>query len=313
MTAAASTAASFSCAKFAFAQSEFTEDAWAVDGLSGTFVLPRDDNPNLPSILIIPGSGPTDRDGNSGPIRASTYRLIAHGLAQNGIRSLRYDKRGVGTSAPGIKSEDELRFDHFVGDAEKLSNALKEKTKSKRVVLLGHSEGGIIALRAASRAEAAGLILLATPGRPMRAILQEQLLSAQMPAQLRDQALKILDRLAKGETAGEVPEQLSALFRPSVQPYLASLLPIDPAAELQKLKMPVLLVQGDRDLQVTVSDFNTLLSARRDAKSLRLRLANHVFKIAPEERKANLQTYIDPARPLDPELVPAIVDFVKSL
>lgn len=215
-------------------------------------------------------------------------------------------------SAKGVTDEAELRFSHYVEDAEACADALKERSKSKRVVLLGHSEGGMIAIRAAARTEPAALVLLATAGRPLHAVLRQQLLAAQLSPRQREEALSILDRIVKGETA-DVPPFLQALFRPSVQPYLRSLLPIDPAADLAKLKTPVFLAQGDRDLQVTVADFNFLRAARPDAKYIQLREANHVFKLAPDNPRGNVATYLDAAAPLDPELIPPIVEFIRAL
>ena len=300
--------------RFAEAQEKnVTEQPWSLDGLGGTYTAPREQTRG-PAVLIIAGSGPTDRDGNNpAGIRADTYRMLAHDLAAKSIRSLRYDKRGIGASQAKMTREEDLRFDHYVEDAATAARNLAARADVSGVVLAGHSEGGLVAIRAASRAPVKGLILLASLGRPMSAPLREQLLAVNIPATARADALAILDRLIAGERVDDVPAPLAALFRPSVQPYLASVLPLDPAAELGKLKLPVLLVQPERDLQMSEADFSALAGARADAVLLRLPEANHILKQVAAERAANLASYANPYLPLDPVLVPKLVEFVRSV
>ena len=295
-------------------RSEVTEAPWSLDGLAGTLVGPRDPTRRGPAVLILAGSGPTDRDGNNLiGIRADTYRLIADALGHEGIRSLRYDKRGIGASQAKAAREEDLRFEHFVEDAAAAANDLARRPEISGVVLAGHSEGGLVALRAAGLAPVKGVVLLATPGRPFKDVLRAQFLAASMPEAARVEALRLLDRLSAGEFVTDVPALLAPLFRPSVQPYLASILTFDPANEFARLKTPALVVHGGRDLQIDELDFAALTKARPDARVVRLPEANHVLKQVPADLQANLAAYANPYLPLDPGLVPPIIEFVRSV
>ncbi len=300
--------------RFAEAQEKnVIEQPWSLEGLTGTYTAPRE-QPRGPAVLIIAGSGPTDREGNNpGGIRADTYRMLAQVLAASGIRSLRYDKRGIGGSQAKMTREEDLRFDHYVDDAASAARDLAGRPDITGVVLAGHSEGGLVAIRAASRAPVKGLVLFTALGRPIGVTLREQLLAAPIPENARSEAVRILDRLIAGERVDDVPATLAALFRPSVQPYLASVLPLDPAIELGKLKLPVLLIHAGRDLQIGETDFAALAKARADAAILQLPEANHILKRVAADRAANLAAYGNPYLPLDPDLAPKLVEFIRAV
>jgi pimeloyl-ACP methyl ester carboxylesterase len=276
-------------------------------------MLPKATARRGPAVLIIAGSGPTDRDGNGPLISTDTYRLLAAGLAMHGVRSLRYDKRGIGGSAGLVAREEDMRFDHLVGDAAAAGRSLAARDDVSSLVLAGHSEGGLIATLAARRITVAGLVLLAAPGRPLADILRTQFRAAPMPEALRAEALRITDALAAGEHVADIPGELAPVFRTPVQPYLRSVLPIDPRAELAQLSLPVLLLYGARDLQIPLSDRDRLAKARPDARVVTVPAANHVLKSAPSDREGNIKTYTDRSRPLDPGVVPPIVLFVGEI
>jgi uncharacterized protein len=294
----------------AAAGQDVVEEPWSLDGLTGTLTRPTAAAPG-PAVLIVAGSGPTDRDGNGPLIATNTYRLLAHGLAQAGIASLRYDKRGIAASADPKLREADMRFDHFVDDAVAAAKNLSQQSGVTSVTIVGHSEGGLIGIMAATRAGARGLVLLATPGQPLRTVLREQLKAAPL-ADLRKDALRILDALKPDHVVTDVPAELGTLFRPSAQPYLGSMLDIDPAAELRRLDMPVLVMHAARDIQVARADRDALAAARPDAQVVTLTEANHTFKQAPADRAGNVAVYAQPKKPLDPGVLPPIIAFVWS-
>ncbi len=291
---------------------EVEETPWSDGGLSGSLTAARNCPRRAPALLLIAGSGPTDRDGNGPAIATDLYRQIAYGLAAAGYRVLRYDKRGVGGSSALVRREEDLRFDQYVDDAALALASLRARDDSGPIFLAGHSEGSSVAIRAAARAPVDGLVLLAGPGRRLDTILSEQFQAMNLPEPMLRKALSILAVVAQGGQVSDVPKALRMAFRPSVQPFLASECAVDPAAELGRLSTPTLLLHGTRDLQVSTADLDALRRGRPDADVVRLSGANHVFKFAPSERGGNFALYRDPRAPLHPDLLPALVRFIAA-
>ncbi len=276
----------------------------------GTLTVPN----NLkvsPIVIIIAGSGPTDRDCNSPlGIKTNAYKMLSEGLAENGISSLRFDKRGIGNSKGAMTSEVDLKFETYINDVVSWIALLKKDKRFSKVVLLGHSEGSLIGIVAAEQVNVSGLISVAGVGRPADEILKIQL-EKKLPAQLLEESNKILDSLKTGKTVSDVDPSLLALYRPGIQPYMISWMKYDPAQEISKLKIPVLIIQGTTDLQVTVNDAKLLSESYPDAKLLIIQDMNHVLKESDDNMQNNLATYSNPELPLKPELIPEIVNFIK--
>ncbi|MNI08136.1 Alpha/beta hydrolase family protein [compost metagenome] len=278
--------------------------------LHGTLLTPEGET--RAAAVILPGSGPTDRDGNSPQfgIRAGTYRLLAEGLAERGVASIRIDKRGIGESTAAGPAEADLRFSAYVEDARAWAAEAAAKTGRPCAWLIGHSEGALVALAAAANGDdrVCGLVLLSGAGRPAGAVLREQL--AALPEPLKTQAYGAVADLEAGRTVADPPASLAALFRPSVQPYLISWLALDPAKLAAAYDGPIFIGQGATDLQVGVADAEALKAAQPRAERVVWDGVNHVLKVAPAERAANVATYMDPALPLAPGVVEAVAAFV---
>lgn len=263
--------------------------------------------------VILPGSGPTDRDGNQTPaIRASTYRLLAEGLAAEGIATVRIDKRGIGASAAAGFDETKLRFSDYAVDARAWAAEAARLTDQPCAWLIGHSEGALVALQAVQAGDdkICGLVLLSGAGRPAGVVLREQLTA--LPDPLKTQAYDALTELEAGRTVAEPPAALAALFRPSVQPYLISWLPLDPAMLLAAYDGPVFIGQGTTDIQVGVVDAQTLAAADPDATLKLWDGVNHVLKTAPADRAGNLATYADPDLPLAPGVTQDVAALIRT-
>lgn len=282
----------------------------ATGDLFGTLTVPEETG-TFPVVLIIPGSGPTDRDGNSAiGLQTNTYKLLADGFAKNDIASLRFDKRGVGKSKTAMTSESDLRFETYINDVEDWISLLKDDHQFSKIILLGHSEGSLIGMIAAEKIPVDAFISVSGPGRPVDQILQEQL-SGKLPLQLQSEAGSIIESLKAGKTVANVSPSLKALFRPSVQPYLISHMKYDPAVEIAKLKIPVLIVQGKTDLQVQTTDAELLAKALPGAKLLLIGNMNHVLKEASDDIQANMATYQNGSLPLKAGLVNSLVEFLN--
>ncbi|RNI30484.1 alpha/beta hydrolase [Rufibacter latericius] len=278
--------------------------------LKGTLLLPSS-NDKVPVVLILSGSGPTDRDGNNPAMRNNSLKMVAEGLQAQGIASVRFDKRGIAQSKDAAISEFDLRFDTYVHDAAAWVEKLKQDARFSKVVVLGHSEGSLIGMMAARQAKADGFISVAGAGQSADKIIRQQLQG--QPKAVTDAAFPILDQLSQGKAVPEVSPMLTSLFRPSVQPYLISWFQYDPQKVIGKMTIPVLLVQGKEDLQVSVQEAYLLNSAAPKSKLVEIDHMNHVLKETTSDRNANLATYANPTLPLAPSLVPALVAYVNSL
>lgn len=283
----------------------------AAGELHGAMINARNSDP---VVLIVPGSGATDRDGNNPMgMKTDAYKLLAEGLSEENISTVRVDKRGMFGSA-GAGDANITSPQAYVDDIHAWIDAIKTERGSKCVFLLGHSEGALmVSLAAEGRKDVCGLILVAGMGRKMGDVIREQLTSNPANAPVLDQALGALSELEAGrhvDVTGMHPALLP-LFNPKVQDYLISMFAIDPVEAVRKANQDTLIVQGERDLQVTVADARLLDAAPRT----RLRLLgkmNHVLKDAPEDRAGNLATYADPSLPLAKDLVKYVRRFVKD-
>lgn len=277
--------------------------------LEGTLCIPETDK-LIPVVLIIAGSGPTDRDGNQQTMQNNSLKMLASELSNKGIASLRYDKRGVGKSANAGLAESDLRFEHYIEDAEGWIDFLERDGRFGDIVIIGHSQGSLIGMIASQYQNVEKFISIAGVGQTGDQTIREQL-SAQPPIVL-EQASPILDQLVQGETVEDVPPMLNALFRPSVQPYIISWFKYDPQEEIAKLKIPVLIIQGDTDIQVSTQDAERLANANPNAKLSIIEGMNHVLKDTEPDRQKNILTYNQPELPIKPELIEIISDFIND-
>lgn len=281
--------------------------------LAGTYL---NAGAKTPVVLMIPGSGPTDRDGNNPlGVTAAQYRLLAEALAKSGVSSVRIDKRGMFGSKAAIPDANNVTIGDYATDVHQWVATLRKQTGNRCVWVLGHSEGGLVALVAAQQpAGICGLILVSTAGQRMGQLISEQLRANPANAPVLQSALGAIDSLEQGknvDVAGMHPA-LQRLFAPQVQGFLIDAFARDPAKLAGSLTVPLLIVQGERDIQVSATDARALAAAHPKAKLVLIPTMNHVLKdVATDDRSANLATYADPSLPIDATLVDAIASFVK--
>jgi alpha-beta hydrolase superfamily lysophospholipase len=279
--------------------------------LHGTLLLPRR---NSQIVLIVPGSGPTDRDGNSpAGLHTDAYKQLAEGLAREGIATVRVDKRGMfGSAAAG--DPNNVSIEAYASDYRAWIDTLRAQTGRKCIWLLGHSEGALMVSAAAEgRKDVCGLILVAGMGRKMGDVIRAQLKANPANAPLLGEAYAAIADLEAGrhtDTSNMNPALLP-LFAPPVQNFLISVMAADPVEAVRVARKKTLIVQGTTDLQVTEADARLLNKAPRTRMEI-IRGMNHVLKEAPADRDANLATYSDPTLPLHPKLVREIEDFIDG-
>lgn len=282
--------------------------------LGGTLTVPRGATKPVPIVVVIAGSGPTDRNGNSMMgIRPNSYAQLAWRLAERGIASLRYDKR-VLPGTVGTVDLTKLTLADFAADARVAAESLARDRRFSRVLLLGHSEGASLATMAARGGPpVAGVISVSGLGRPLTVVMREQL-SRQFDSATLVRYDSAMAQYLRGELPKDVPPGLAVLFVPMNQTFMRSFATFEPSAALRAVRQPVLIVQGGRDLQVTSKDAEFLHSARPDAQLVVVPLANHVLKQAADTTLAGqLPLYQNPALPIMPEVANAIADWILKL
>jgi len=281
--------------------------------LAGTLL---DAGRGTPLVLIIPGSGPTDRDGNNPlGVTAAPYRLLAEALATKGVSSVRIDKRGMFGSKAAVADANKVTIADYAADTRNWMKAIRARTGVKCVWVLGHSEGALVALASAQQADGmCGVILVSGAGRRMSDIIREQLRANPANATLLDPAMKALDPLERGAHVDvtDMHPALQRLFAPQVQDFLIDMFRQDPAKLAASVKVPLMIVQGEHDVQVSAADAKALAAAQPKARLVLVPQMNHVLKdVASDDRVANVATYSDSSLPVDGTAVDAIATFVK--
>lgn len=278
--------------------------------IRGSLRLPDTPGPH-PVALIVAGSGPTDRDGNQPRFLSDSYRQLAQALAAEGIATVRYDKRGIAASRRAGPAEKDLRFDAYVEDCAAWIAKLRADRRFTRVALIGHSEGSLIVALAAGRQKVDAVVSIAGLASRAPDVLRAQL-KPKLPPPLYEKAERLITALEKGEDPGEVPAELATLFRPSVQPYLVSWFRHSPAAAYAKLEAPVLIVQGDADIQVSVAEARALKAAAPGAVLEIVPRMSHVLKVVTDDPASQMKGYTEPGVPIVPALAPRIARFIAG-
>jgi len=288
------------------AQEETIALQTSTGNIEGTLLLPTVEKP--PIALIIAGSGPTDRDGNSSGLKMNYLKMLAEGLYENNIASIRYDKRGIGASVISGLKEDDLTFSHFISDAELWMDKIMDDSRFGDIIVIGHSEGSLIGIIASQNKKPNKFISIAGMGSTMLATLRRQL--SDQPPYILSMSEPILEKLEKGQTEDSVPPLLNNLFRKSIQNYLISISKYDPAVEISKLKCPVLVLQGTTDIQIDILDAEKLAESNSNSKLVVIDGMNHILKEAPENRLLNIQTYGNPELKIKDDLIQNIISFI---
>lgn len=280
--------------------------------IKGLLETPKNEGP-FPVMILIAGSGPTDKDGNTigNPGKNNSLKMLAESLAEKGIASIRYDKRGIGENMQLAGREADLRFEQYIDDAAAWIQFAKKDGLFSKVGIIGHSEGSLIGMEAAKKTETDIFISLAGPGEPIDQVLIKQL-EEQLTPKLLTESKDILAKLKQGKQVETVSADLQNVFRPSVQPYMISWIQYNPIESVKELNIPVLIVNGNRDIQVPATNAKALHTEKSDSELLILEKMNHVLKEAPADRAGNLATYTNPELPLSTGLINGIIEFLNK-
>lgn len=290
------------CQENTFTSEEVIVSKW----IDGTLLVPNAvENPNL--VIIIAGSGPTNRDGNQNFLKNNSIKKLAEGLTNNGIASFRYDKRIVKQIRKGTVDKD-IMFDDFVTDATDVFNYFKEKDAFSKIYIIGHSQGSLVGMLAA-KDKADGFISLAGAGNNIGDVLIDQV--TKMAPALGEETQRIVTILKDGKTTTDYPAALASVFSADLQPFMINWMTYNPTAIIKDLEMPILLINGTKDLQVSESEAELLKKANEKAELVIIENMNHVlFEIEGDELE-NSKSYNESFRAISPKLISSITDFIR--
>ena len=258
-------------------------------------------------VIMIAGSGPTDRNGNSSLIKGRNDSLLqlAKALNKQGIDTFRYDKRSAGKSFKSFKDIQNTDFDDFVNDAIACINLLKNKGYNN-IYVAGHSQGSLIAMLSTKSGHVNGVISIAGPAHNVYYGLKEQL-----AANNQYESVKyILEELKQGRIVKNVKEENKLSFSIANQKFLISWMKYNPLRIAKDLKVPIIFLNGDMDSQVPIANLETFQRALPQSKCITLKNTNHVLKVVTNE-KQNVESYSKAYYKLNETLVKEITSFVK--
>ncbi|WP_299526287.1 carboxylesterase [uncultured Lutibacter sp.] len=276
--------------------------------LKGTLLTPNSEK-KCELVILIPGSGPTDRDGNNVMMKNNSLKLLAEGLASNNIATYRFDKSVLSYTKEDKATIDSLTFDVFIEEAKSVIQYFKNTHNYSKIIVTGHSQGSLVGL-IASKNNSDGFISIAGAGRTIDEVLVEQI-SKQAPF-LKDETERVLSELKKGNTVDEFNPMLISIFNKSVQPFLISWIKYNPQIELKKLTIPVLIINGTNDIQVAISEAELLHAANSTSELVIIENMNHIFKEIKGDVNENMSSYTNPDLPIMTNLITSIVEFIKE-
>ncbi|MEJ6792297.1 MAG: alpha/beta hydrolase [Lacinutrix sp.] len=274
--------------------------------IDGTLLIPESSKKqNL--VIIIAGSGPTDRDGNQNFLKSNALKKLAEGLTTNNIATFRYDKRIVKQIRKGNVDKD-MMFDDFVVDAKSVINYFKATKNYNKIYIAGHSQGSLVGIIAA-QGLADGFISLAGAGQSIDKVIIEQI-EKTAPMYLED-TKRVFKVLEEGKTTTNFPPALVSIFNLEVQPFISNWMSYNPITEIKKLEMPILIINGTKDLQVTEAEAKLLKEVAPKAELLIIEKMNHILVTIEGDNLENSKSYNESGRKLSTGFIDAIVTFIK--
>lgn len=286
-----------------FSSEELSITKW----IDGTLLIPNEtEKPVL--AIIIAGSGPTNRDGNQNFLKNNSLKKLAVNLTKNGIATFRYDKRIVKQIRQGNVDKN-MMFDDFVTDATAVVSYFKEKETYSKIYVIGHSQGSLVGMLAA-KDKADGFVSLAGAGNNIGDVLIEQV--TKTAPMFSEDTKRIVNSLKDGKTTTDYPVALGSLFGPDLQPFMMNWMKYNPTEIIATLKMPILIINGSKDLQVSEGEAELLKAANSNSELKIIENMNHIlFEIEGDDLE-NSKSYNESFRSISTPLITSIIDFIQS-
>lgn len=276
--------------------------------IDGTLLELAESNVNTLAILIA-GSGPTDRNGNQNFLKNNSLKSLAEALSNQGIATFRYDKRIV-KQILNKKIDDNIMFDDFVTDAISVIKHFQNHEKYKHIVIIGHSQGSLVGMLAAQYG-ATAYISLAGAGQDISEVITEQI--AKSAPMFTEDTKRTFDLLKTGTTTTDYPPALISIFNIDIQPFIMNWMQYNPAEEIKKLEIPILIINGTKDLQVSVEEAQLLKDAVPKAQIAIIEDMNHVLFTIEGDDLENSKSYNEPYRKVNSQLIETVSSFIQNL
>jgi len=273
--------------------------------VDGTLLTP-DGIEQPPLVIFIAGSGPTDRNGNQALMKNNMLKKLAESLSERGIATFRYDKRVV-KQLRTRNLDKNIRFDDFVTDAKSVINHFKSTYSN--LIVAGHSQGSLVGLLTLD-AGANGFISLAGAANSIDQIILEQI-SKSAPFFTAD-TKRVLDLLKSGQTTTDFPPALSSIFNLDLQPFMSNWMQYNPKDLIKKLEIPVLIINGTKDLQVAITEAQQLKEAKEEAQLEIIENMNHLLFEINGDDLVNSKSYNDNSYVVIPQVIEIITAFIKK-
>ena len=288
-------------------QSNYSQEDIPISKLiDGTLLTPKEGSKNL--AIFITSEGPTDRNGNQDFQKTNNIKKLAVALTNEGIATFRYDKRIVKQIRRG-NVDPNIKFDDFVKDANDVIDYFKNQNTFSTIYIIGHSQGSLIGMLAA-KDKANGFISIAGAGKTIDEVILEQV--EKTAPMFTEDTRQVFSVLKEGKTTRNYPQALASFLDISVQPFMASWMKYNPLEEIKKLEIPVLIVNGTKDLQVSPDEAKALDVAAHDSQLKLVEKMNHVLFIIEGDDQENAKSYNDYAGKVSEELINEIISFIKE-
>jgi len=273
--------------------------------VDGTLLVPESlENP--PLVIIIAGSGPTDRNGNQSFMKNDMLKKLAERLSENGVATFRYDKRVV-KQLKTRTFDKNIRFDDFVTDAKSVVTYFKPSYSS--IIIAGHSQGSLVGLLACE-AGVDGFISLAGAGNPIDQIILEQI--TKTAPFFTEDTKRVLEILKSGKTTTDFPPALASMFNLDIQPFMMNWMQYNPHELIENLEIPVLIINGTKDLQVSETEAQLLKTHKADAELVIVENMNHLLFEINGDDLVNTKSYNELNHPIVPEVITSMLDFIQK-
>ncbi len=291
-----------------FSQNYSVKNLSITKHVDGTLLLPEK-NPDNTLVIIIPGSGPIDRDGNQNLQKSNAIKKLAEGLSSRNLATFRFDKRVVKQIRSG-NIDPNTKFDDFVIDGVDIVRFFSDSNQFDKIYLIGHSQGSLVGMLTARETAISGFISLAGAGNSIDVVIVEQI--KQMAPGLAETSANIFARIAEGELVEDYPPALASVFNTELQPFIANWMQYDPKDIIALLSIPILIVNGTKDLQVSLEEASLLHQANKNSQLEVIENMNHILVNIEGDRLENSKSYNEPKRPLSSSLIESLITFIKA-